>query len=69
MLRLQKAEKSANHNLDDVLSQETDEQIVTLDLQLGDREVSSPEEVEQLVRYVRDRLMEQLKPNTRIRIL
>lgn len=69
LLRLQKAEKTTNQYLDDVLSQETDEQIVTLDLQLSDREVSSPEEVEQVVKYVRDRLMEQLKPNIRIRIL
>ncbi len=69
MLRLQKSEQQANTYLDDVLSEDTHEQIVTLDLNLRDREVSSPEEIAQLVTYVRDRLTEQLKQNVRIRIL
>jgi hypothetical protein len=69
ILRLQASEKVANTYLDDVLSEETDEQILKVDLKLRDREVSSPEEIEQLVSYVRDQLTQQLKPNTRIRIL
>ncbi len=68
-LRLQASEKAANTYLDDALSEETDEQVVTLNLKLRDREVSSPEEIEQLVEYVREQLTQQLKPNTRIRIL
>jgi hypothetical protein len=69
ILRLQASEKAANTYLDDVLSEETDEQILKVDLKLRDREVSSPEEIEQLVEYVREQLTQQLKPNTRIRIL
>jgi hypothetical protein len=68
-LRLQASEKVANRYLDDALSEETDEQVVTLNLKLRDREVNSPEEIEQLVEYVREQLTQQLKPNTRIRIL
>jgi hypothetical protein len=69
ILRLQASEKTANTYLDDVLSEETNEQILKVDLKLHDREVSSPEEIEQLVEYVRDQLTQQLKPNTRIRII
>ena len=69
ILRLQASEKAANTYLDDALSEETDEQVVTLNLRLRDREVSSPEEIEQVVEYVREQLTQQLKPNTRIRIL
>ncbi len=73
LLRLQTAEKEANNNLDQVLSQDSQDrvQVVQLDLidSLKNREVSTEQEVEALVHELRDRLMAQLKDNTRIRII
>lgn len=67
-VRLQGAEEKANLNLDNALSQETNEQVIQISLNLIGREVSSPQEVEDLVDQLRDRLMSQLKDKSNIRI-
>ena len=58
--RLRDAEHEANDRLDSILAQTTQTQVVRLPLQLSGREVSSPEEVEQLVHELRERLLAQL---------
>jgi Family of unknown function (DUF6079) len=60
---------TANTFLDNVLSEETKEEIIQLQLDLSGREISTPEDVELLVNQIRDRLLAQLKANTRIRII
>ncbi|MEG4814880.1 BREX system P-loop protein BrxC [Microcoleus sp. K5-D4] len=69
ILRLQTAEQEANTYLDNTLSQVTDEQVIQLQLNLSGREVSTPEEIEALANQIKERLLAQLKPNTRIRII
>jgi hypothetical protein len=69
ILRLQTAEQEANTYLDNTLSQVTDEQVIPLQLDLSGREVSTPEEIEALANHIKERLLAQLKPNTRIRII
>ena len=69
ILRLQTAEQEANTYLDNTLSQVTDEQVIQLPLNLSGREVSTPEEIEALANHIKERLLAQLKPNTRIRII
>ena len=69
VLRLQTAEKQANTYLDNTLSQVTDEQVIPVQLNLSGREVSTPEEIEALANHIKERLLAQLKPNTRIRII
>ncbi|BAY19886.1 hypothetical protein NIES21_57560 (plasmid) [Anabaenopsis circularis NIES-21] len=68
LIKLQKAEKAANTSLDNVLSEVTEEQVVQLPLNLSGREVSTEAEVDALVNQLRERLLAQLKPNTRIRL-
>ncbi|BAY73259.1 hypothetical protein NIES23_60870 (plasmid) [Trichormus variabilis NIES-23] len=68
LIKLQKAEKAANSSLDNVLSEVTEEQVVQLPLNLSGREVSTEAEVDALVNQLRERLLAQLKPNTRIRL-
>lgn len=68
-LRLQTAEQEANNYLDNTLSEVTDEQVIQLPLNLSGREVSTPEEIEALANQIKERLLDQLKPNTRIRII
>lgn len=68
IVRLQGAAEKANVYLDDALSTATDEQVITVPLNLSGREVGSPEEVEILVNQLRDRLLSQLDDQTNIRI-
>lgn len=73
LLKLQKAEQEANDTLDNVLSQDEQVQVQVVQLalieSLRNREVSTEQEVEALVNELRDRLLAQLKENTRIRII
>ena len=71
MMRLQGAEEKANIYLDDALSTATDEEVITVPIDLKGREVSSPEDVEVLLNQLRDRLLSQLdgKSNIRIRLI
>ena len=58
-----------NRNLDDMLSEVTEKQIIQLDLNLKGYEVNNAEEVEALVNRIRERLLAELKENTRVRII
>lgn len=71
IIQLGKAADTANTYLDNTLSQVADEQVIALPLDLRGREVSSPEDVEQLVSELRQKLLEQLqdRKNVRIRLL
>jgi hypothetical protein len=73
LLKLQQAEQEANNTLDNVLSQDEQVQVQVVQLalieSLRNREVSTEQEVEALVNELRDRLLAQLKENTRIRII
>ncbi|MEB3215351.1 MAG: hypothetical protein VKN72_03690 [Nostocales cyanobacterium 94392] len=68
-INIKSAEVKANSILDDVLSEETQEEIIQLPLNLSGREISTPEDVEELVNQIKERLLKQLKANTRIRII
>lgn len=68
-LQIKSAEAKANTILDDLLSEETKQEIIQVPLNLTGREISNPEDVETLVNQIRDRLLKQLKENTRIRIV
>ncbi len=68
-INIKSAEVKANSMLDDVLSEETQEEIIQLPLNLSGREISTPEDVEELVNQIKQRLLKQLKANTRIRII
>lgn len=68
---LKDAEQEANSKLDLVLSEETDIQVIPINItkSLLNREISSPEEVETLVTELKERLINQLKDGVRIRII
>ncbi len=68
-INIKSAEAAANSILDNVLSEETQEEIIQLPLNLSGREISTPEDVEELVNQIKQRLLAQLKANTRIRII
>jgi hypothetical protein len=68
-IQIQLAEAEANTNLDNVLSEETKEEIIQFALNLSGKEISTPEDVEALVKQIKERLLAQLKANTRIRII
>ncbi|MCP4690328.1 MAG: BREX system P-loop protein BrxC, partial [Desulfobacterales bacterium] len=67
--RLREAEKEANARLDDILSDVEGEEVRPVAIRLAGLEVATPEEVEDLVNELRDRLLAQLKENTRIRLV
>ena len=71
--QLDQAEIEANATLDRLISEETQEQVLTLDVltDLRNRELRNPEEVNALVDTLRDRLLKQLehKKNVRIRLI
>ena len=52
-----------------MLSEVTEKQIIQLDLNLKGYEVYNAEEVEALVNRIRERLLAELKENTRVRII
>ncbi len=71
--QLDQAEIEVNATLDRLISEETQEQVLTLDVltDLRNRELRNPEEVNALVDTLRDRLLKQLehKKNVRIRLI
>jgi hypothetical protein len=67
--RLREAEHEANDRLDSILAQTTQTQVVRLPLQLSGREISTPDEVDQLLHELRERLLAQLKDNVRVRLV
>ena len=68
---LKDAEREANNKLDRVLAEETNVQVVPIDItkSLLNREISSEEELNALVTELRDRLLNQLKDGVRIRLI
>jgi hypothetical protein len=69
LLALVRAEDEANEWLDKILSEGEKPLIVKVDLSLRNREVSSEAEVETLVGEIRDRLLEQVRTGTRVRLV
>ena len=67
--KLHEAEHEANERLDSILAQSTATQVIRLPLLLSGREVSTREEVDMLLHELRERLLAQLKENTRIRLV
>jgi len=67
--RLKEAEEEADARLDDILSEITEKQVVQFKTNLKGREVSTPEDVEMLVKELRERLLVHLKENMRIRLV
>ena len=67
LVRLQRAEADANDILDGLLSDK--EIIVTVNLGLRGREVSTAAEVEALVNEVRERLLEKVSGGARVRLI
>jgi hypothetical protein len=68
-LALRRAEAEANERLDGILSEDTDQLIVRVDLGLHNREVASEQDVEALVEEIRQRLLEQVKARHRVRLV
>ena len=67
--KLHEAELEANERLDSILAQSTATQVIQLPLLLSGREISTREEVDMLLHELRERLLAQLKENTRIRLV
>ena len=65
-LRLQQAEEHAIEALDELRADKV--LVVKVELGLKNRELGSPEEVEALLGELRERLLAQLKPGTRVRL-
>jgi hypothetical protein len=68
-LALQRAEDQANDLLDKILSEGDKPLIVRVDLRLRNREVETEAEVQALVDEIKTRLLEQVRPGTRVRLL
>jgi hypothetical protein len=69
-LKIGRAADEANQYFDNVLSEKTENEVITLNLDLSGQEISSPEDVDRIVNDLRERLLAQLegKPNIRIRL-
>ena len=67
---LENAEQEANEKVDRVLAEETDVQVIPINITKGliNREIASEKELDALVTELRDRLLTQLKDGVRIRI-
>lgn len=69
LLRLGRAEDTANEQLDQFLSEGDRPLIAPVELSLRNREVRTQEEVEALVKEIREKLLEQVRSGMRVRIL
>jgi len=67
--RLKEGAEQANQRLEEVLSEKFRVQVVSVKLGLHNRELASPADVEALLQELRERLLAQLKDNSRIRLL
>ncbi len=67
--RLAAAEQQAHGLLDHAVAEESAVQVVRLPLRLSGREVASEREVELLLAELRERILAQLKENTRVRLI
>lgn len=68
-LALQRAEEAANDLLDEILSQGEKSLIVRVDLRLRNRELETEADVQALVDEIKTRLLEQIRPGVRVRLL
>lgn len=68
-IRIEQAGKNANRLLDGELSTTTDEQVIELSANLSGTELRTQEEVDLVLQALRERIMAQLKQNTRIRLI
>lgn len=68
-LRLREGADQAHQRLEEMLSEKFRLQVVPVRLGLANRELASPAEVEALLQELRERLLAQLKDNSRIRLL
>ena len=67
-VRLREGVEQAHQRLEELLSEKFRVQVVPVKLGLANRELASPEEVEALLAELRERLLAQLKDNSRIRL-
>lgn len=67
--RLQQGEQRANECLDEILSEVGRVQVISFKPEISGRELSSEAEVDNLLGELRVRLLAQLRPNSRIRLL
>ncbi len=67
--RLREGVELAHQRLEEMLSEKFRVQVVPVKLGLANRELASPAEVEALLEELRERLLAQLKDNSRIRLL
>ena len=69
LLSLGRAEDEANHKLDELLSSGDKPLIVTVDLGIRNRELSSEADVDALLSEIRKRLIEQVEAGTKVRLI
>ena len=67
--KLRQGAEAANQRLEEVLSEQFRVQVVPVNLGLKNRELTSPEDVENLLQELREQLLAKLKDNSRIRLL
>lgn len=67
--RLAKAEGEANAKLDAILSGKGGKQVIPVEVRLSGREIDSVEDVEQVLKELRERLMAKLRDDTRLRLV
>jgi len=67
--RLREAEGQAQQRLDDLIARKKDQHVVAFPLAVHGRELATEADVEALLDELRERLVQQLKANTRIRIV
>lgn len=68
-VRLEDARNRANEVLDRLLSQGDNPMIVPVDLKLENRELTSEDDIDELLAEIRERLIEQLKSGQRVRLI
>lgn len=68
-VRLETAQDRANKVLDELLSQGDNPMIVPVDLKLENRELTSEDDIDELLAEIRERLIEQLKSGQRVRLI
>ena len=69
LVKLQRAEETANETLDEILSAGEKPLIVKLDLRLHHREIATERDVEGLLDEIRTRLLERIRAGERVRLL
>jgi hypothetical protein len=69
LVKLRRAEETANEILDEILSGGEKPLIVKVDLRLHHREVATEEDVEGLIDEIRTRLLERIRAGERVRLL